>query len=119
VASLSGTVGWGSLQSGLHNPTVIELYQALPACPAGTLYLDSGGGPGATGCLDSDGDGILDDGDGADNFCENAQLRDVLVGLGCTTGLHAAWELGASHDEAAWKYRVNRPGGVLDLFEAL
>jgi hypothetical protein len=119
VASLSGTVGWGSLQPGLHNPTVIELYRALPACPAGTLYLDSGGGPGATGCLDSDGDGIFDDGSGSDNYCENAQLRDVLAGLGCTASLHYAWELGASHDEAAWKYRVNRPGGVLDLFEAL
>jgi hypothetical protein len=119
VASLSGTVGWGSIQPGLQNPTVIERYRALTACPAGLLYLDSGGGPGTTGCLDSDGDGILDDGNGADNYCENAQLRDVLTGLGCTSSLHYAWEPGASHDEAAWKFRVARVGGVLDLFEAL
>jgi len=119
VASLSGTVGWGSLDPLTHHPTVIEQYQGLTACPAALLYLDSGGGPGTTGCVDSDGDGILDDGNGADNYCENLQLRDVLAGLGCTTSLHYAWEQGASHDEAAWKYRVNRVGGVLDLFEAL
>ena len=119
VASLSGTVGWGSIQPGLHNLTVIERYQALTACPAGVLYLDSGGGPGTTGCLDSDLDGIFDDGSGSDNYCENAQLRDVLTGLGCGGSLHYAWEQGASHDEAAWKNRVNRTAGVLDLFEAL
>jgi pimeloyl-ACP methyl ester carboxylesterase len=119
VASLSGTVGWGSINPGNPATTVIELFQALPACPVGALYLDAGGGPGTTGCLDSDVDGIFDDGNGADNYCENVQLRDVLAALGCGASLRFAWEPGASHDEAAWKYRVSRPGGVLDLFEAL
>jgi len=114
VASLSGTMGWGSIQGGLRNQTVIEAYAALPACPPAALYLDSGGGPGA-GCADSDGDGIEDDAAGAaDNYCENAQLLRVLEGLGCTPTY--AFAPGAAHHESAWR---SRSIAILDLFEAL
>jgi len=112
VASLSGTMGWGSIEGGLRNQTVIEAYAALPACPAATLYLDSGGGPGS-GCVDSDADGLEDDAAGAgDNYCENAQLKGVLEGLGCTPTY--VWASGAAHNEAAWR---SRSIAILDLFE--
>lgn len=116
VASLSGTMGWGSIQGGVRNQTVIEAWQALPACPAATLYLDTGGGPGA-GCVDADGDGTEDDAaNAADNYCENAQFRRVLEGLGCTPRLTSVWVQGAAHDEAAWR---SRSPAILGLFEAL
>jgi len=114
VASLSGTMGWGSIQGGLRNQTMVEAYASLPACPAAALYLDSGGGPGA-GCIDADADGVEDDAAGAgDNYCENAQLRRSLEALGCTHTY--AWAPGAAHNEAAWRARA---GSILDLFEAL
>ncbi len=118
AASLSGTMGWGSIGGGSHQRTLIEDYQSLGACPDLALYLDSGGGPGpAPGCLDSDGDGLLDDAPGADdNYCENAQLAEVLTTLGCGPRLTSAWAQGAAHNEAAWRARSP---AILDLFEAL
>lgn len=118
AASLSGTMGWGSIGAGSHQRTILEDYQALGACPAVTLYLDSGGGPGpAPGCVDSDGDGLRDDAAGSsDNSCENAQLTEVLVALGCGPHLTSVWAQGAAHNEAAWRARAP---AILDLFEAL
>jgi hypothetical protein len=116
VASLSGTMGWGSIEAGLRNKTMIEDYAALASCPAAVFYLDSGGGPGG-GCVDADGDGIEDDAVGsADNYCENAQLKRVLEVLGCGPRLAFVWAPNAPHNEAAWRDRV---GGVLARFEAL
>ena len=113
AASLSGTMGWGSigLDNGAQNETMIERYAA--AGHRGTkLYLDSGGaGP----CADSDGDGIDDDEPGAsDNYCENVQLADVLRAAGYVDA-RDLWhwhEPGASHDEVAWAARVWRPLGI-------
>lgn len=112
AASLSGTVGWGSI--GMNNPTIIEWMEADGHGPV-PLYIDSGGGGT---CVDSDGDGIQDDAtDGADNYCENLQLRDTLMGVGYQPeqDLWHWWEPGAEHNEMAWAARVFRP---LELFAA-
>lgn len=108
AASLSGTMGWGSIGAGVTNQTMIERY-ATAGHRSTALYLDSGG---AGTCIDSDGDGIMDDApDGADNYCENLQLRDALEGAGYTPGsdLFHWYEAGAPHNEAAWRARVWRP----------
>lgn len=114
AASLSGTMGWGSIS--LNNETMIERY-AKKGHQSTYLYLDSGGG--ATNCVDADMDGILDDDPTAeDNYCENIQLRDTLESVGYTLGTDLAhwWETGAPHNEAAWAARVFRP---LDIFAGL
>ena len=108
AASLSGTMGWGSIAVGVTNETMIERY-ATAGHRSTALYLDSGGGGM---CADNDGDGIMDDAvDGADNYCENLQLRDVLSGAGYRPGvdLWHWYEAGALHNEAAWRDRVWRP----------
>lgn len=116
VASLSGTMGWGSIGDGVHNKTMIELYAALPACPAATLYLDSGGGPGS-GCVDSDGDGIRDDSpDAADNYCENVQLAESLRKIGCDKRLTYVFAPDQRHNEGSWR---DRSPAILKLFESL
>jgi hypothetical protein len=113
VASLSGTMGWGSIS--MHEPTIIEQYAALAQCPDTAFYLDSGGGPGS-GCVDSDLDGIVDDAaDAEDNYCENVQLREVLETLGCAEVTYA-WAAGREHSEAAWR---DRAPAIFDLFEAM
>lgn len=114
AASLSGTMGWGSI--GTDHETMIQRYTG--AGHRGTaLYLDSGGN-GST-CEDADGDGTNDDDmDSSDNYCENLQLRDVLEGQGYVwdTDLWHWWEPDAEHNEAAWAERVWRP---LEIFAAL
>lgn len=114
VASLSGTLGWGSI--GPHTgETMIEHYEAAAKQPF-VIYLDSGGDAGL--CADSDGDGIEDDLDSGDNYCETAQMRDVLAAKGYAfdVDLFHWHEPGAPHNEAAWAARVFRP---LDIFAAL
>lgn len=108
AASLSGTMGWGSIGAGVRNQTMIERYAAA-GHRSTVLYLDSGG---AGTCVDSDGDGIMDDApDAADNYCENIQLRDTLISVGYTIGVDVLhwYEPGAPHNEAAWRARVFRP----------
>jgi predicted alpha/beta superfamily hydrolase len=115
AASLSGTMGWGSIGAGVHNATIIDDFNALsPGCFGATFYLDSGGGPGS-GCVDSDGDGIQDDSATAsDNYCENVQLEGVMQAQSCA--VHYRWVSGAQHNEAAWRARA--PAAVA-LFESL
>jgi len=110
--SLSGTMGWGSL--GLNNETIIERYAAAGKRDF-AIYLDSGGnGP----CADDDMDGIEDDSQSGDNYCENAQLLTVLQGLGWSEGADL-WYVhtpGALHNEAAWALRA---GGAMTNFAGL
>jgi len=116
AASLSGTVGWGSIGDGVHNETIIERY-AAHGHKGTVLYLDSSGY--GSSCADADGDGIDDDDpNAADNYCENVQMRDALVSVGYTLNqdLHYWWEQDAQHNEAAWAARVFRP---LQIFNAL
>ena len=111
VISLSGTLGWGSIGEGVHNPTILELYQDAGKREF-AIYLDSGGGDGGQACVDSDDDGIADDDElASDNYCENIQLRDALVELGYTfeVDLWHWWEPDAPHNEAAWAARVGMP----------
>lgn len=114
AGSLSGTFGWGSI--GVDGETLLDRFEASAKLPV-VLYLDSGGGPGA-GCVDLDGDGLQDDGDGADNYCETRQLADLLdrKGWDFDVDLVHWWEPDAAHDEAAWAARVFRP---VQRFEAL
>ena len=115
AASLSGTVGWGSL--ALSNDTVMERYVAMGWFGV-PIYLDSGGS-GGSGCVDSDADGIQDDThDASDNYCENRQMADALAEAGWTwqSSLWHWHESGAQHNEAAWAARVYRP---VQIFEAL
>ena len=113
AASLSGTLGWGSI--GLMNETIIERYVAYGERQATVLYVDSGGG-GA--CSDDDEDGIEDDGPGDDNYCETVQFQGALKDIGYVEGthLHSWWEPDAMHNEAAWAARVYRP---LTIFSSL
>ncbi|WP_437538414.1 alpha/beta hydrolase-fold protein [Sorangium sp. So ce726] len=117
AASLSGTMGWGSIGAGVHHETMIARYAAHTE-PVATLYVDSGGDGR---CLDEDGDGVEDDDPTAtDNYCENLQLRRVLTRAGSPyaegVSVFYAWHAGAAHDEAAWAARVAEP---LRIFEAL
>lgn len=103
--SLSGTMGWGSIS--LHNETIIERYAAAGKRDF-AIYIDSGGaGP----CGDLDMDGVDDDTQDADNYCENAQLRDVLTDVGYSEGddFWYVWEPDAAHNEAYWAGRVGVP----------
>jgi predicted alpha/beta superfamily hydrolase len=113
AASMSGTMGWGSIGAGIHNETLIERY-GKHGHQTTVLYLDSGGeGP----CVDSDGDGIQDDSATAgDNYCENAQLRDVLYGVGYTKDqdFFYGYTPGAMHNEAAWAARAYLPFQIFD-----
>ncbi len=109
AASLSGTLGWGSL--GAENETLIERHAAAGHADT-AIYLDSGG---SGTCYDSDGDGIMDDDpSSSDNYCETLQLRDVLAELGYSyeQDLWHYWEPGASHNELAWAARVELPLAV-------
>lgn len=124
AASLSGTLGWGKIGPTSKNQTMIERYVAHGHRTT-LLYLDAGGGNAAMSqqqneaqCVDSDGDGIKDDNEIGDNACENAQMREALVGVGYKLGtdLFHWWEAGAQHNEAEWRTRVFRP---LDLFSGL
>lgn len=116
AASLSGTMGWGSIGAGVHNQTMIERYDAA-GHQKPILYLDSGGG--GTTCADSDGDGINDDEQAAeDNYCENLQMDGRLItdGYKHDIDLFYHYEPGAAHNEAEWAARVFRP---LQIFHAL
>jgi len=115
AASLSGTMGWGSIGAGVTNETLIERYAAA-GHGATALFLDSGGNGT---CFDGDADGIEDDDPTAsDNYCENKQLESVLHASGYVAGLDVWhwWEPDALHNEAAWAARVWRP---LDHFANL
>jgi predicted alpha/beta superfamily hydrolase len=108
AASLSGTLGWGSI-GGAGADTIMSRYQS-EGLRGTALYIDSGGN-GDT-CADSDGDGTNDDDDTSfDNYCENRQMEALLVGLGYTynTDFWHWHELDAPHNEAAWSARVFRP----------
>jgi predicted alpha/beta superfamily hydrolase len=116
AASLSGTMGWGSIDAAaMPGLTMIDRYAAA-AKGAAALYLDSGGNGS---CVDSDGDGIEDDDPlSRDNYCTNLQLADVLRAKGYSDGvdLQHWWEPDAPHNEAAWAARVWRP---LEFFATL
>ncbi len=105
VASLSGALYWGSEVE--HTTTMMDLYRAAGRQPY-AVYVDSGGGGT---CVDSDGDGVNDDGDNQDGYCVTLQMRDLLDELGWTfdVELWHWWEPGAAHNEAAWAARVFRP----------
>ena len=114
AASLSGTMGWGSIDPGVHNSTMIQRYAAA-GHGSSALYLDSGGGDGGSPCVDSDSDLIQDDDPNAsDNYCENLQLANALVGAGYTADLQYFVMPGALHNEAAWAARVSRPVQFFD-----
>ncbi|MCA9704604.1 MAG: hypothetical protein KDK70_02005 [Myxococcales bacterium] len=93
VASMSGTIAWGTIDAS--NPTIVDVY--LGQAPTGLrIYLDSGGSAGA-GCPDG----------GSDNYCGNVELADALRGLGWQdeVDLFYRWEPGAPHNELAWADR--------------
>lgn len=115
AASLSGTMGWGSIGANTHNETMIERYKKH-GHQGTALYLDSGGDGGA--CGDTDSDGIEDDIDEGDNYCETAQMLGVLKAAGYTEGVDLAyvWSPGAQHNEAEWASRVSVP---MQLFAGL
>ena len=108
VASLSGTVDWGSW-AGSGTDTMIHRYVSAGHRDT-AIYIDSGGN-GST-CSDSDGDGTNDDDSTeTDSYCVNLQLRDALLDLGYVEGtdLWHHWEPDALHNEEAWAARVFRP----------
>jgi hypothetical protein len=117
VASLSGTLGWGSIgENGSDgDDTILDLWRGAGHRSL-VVYLDSGG-DGAV-CADSDGDGVEDDVDGGDNYCETAQMHALLLDEGYQEGadLFYVFDDGAAHNEPAWAGRV---GAILSRFAAL
>lgn len=124
AASLSGTLGWGKIGATSKSETMIERHK-VHGHRSTILYIDSGGGDAGLSqqqneatCTDSDADGIEDDNKIGDNACENAQMRETLIGVGYQLGVDVFhwWEAGAGHNEAEWRARVFRP---MDLFSQL
>ncbi|MED5374421.1 MAG: alpha/beta hydrolase-fold protein [Myxococcota bacterium] len=112
VASLSGTLGWGSLE--LDGATLLSEIAGQDVA----IYLDSGGHDGG-GCTDSDGDGVQDDAPDADNYCVTRQMADALA-ADAWIWEQTLWhwhEAGAEHNEAAWAARVWRPVGLFETLE--
>lgn len=108
VISLSGTLGWGKI--GASNQTIIERYVSAGYRAGLPLYIYSGGN--ADACVDTDGDGIEDDGSGtSDNYCENLQFFESMQDAGYTVdqNLWHYWQPDAGHNEAAWADHVARP----------
>lgn len=103
VIAMSPTLGWGSLAPGAMDALI---HRWTAHGPVG-VYLDSGGGGT---CVDSDGDGVEDDGESRDNYCVTAQLRDHLDALGYDIGVDLwHWhEPDAPHAESAWAARLPR-----------
>ena len=103
VIAMSPTLGWGSIATGAMDALI---HRWTAHGPVG-VYLDSGGGGT---CVDSDGDGVEDDGESRDNYCVTAQLRDHLDALGYDLGVDLwHWhEPDAPHAESAWAARLPR-----------
>ena len=114
AASLSGTLGWGSVGAAVHNETMLARH-IKHGHQSTVLYVDSGGDGG---CADTDNDGVADDGDDSDNYCVTQQFATNLLTLGYTEGkdLFTFHEPGATHNEAAWAARAYRP---LEIFATL
>ena len=98
VASLSGTLGWGS--EARPKQTILDAYRAVPPRDL-VVYVDSGGGP-----------------DGGDNYASNRRFADAMAAHGYrfNENLFHWHEPGAPHRESAWAARVSQP---LALFEAM
>jgi predicted alpha/beta superfamily hydrolase len=108
VASLSGTVDWGSW-AGTGTDTMINRYKAAGHRNT-AIYIDSGGN--GTTCVDSDGDGSNDDDPTeTDKYCLNLQFKTELLDIGYVleTDLWHHWTPDALHNEAAWAARVAGP----------
>lgn len=108
AGSMSGSLGWGRI-GNLFNDTMMMQY-AASGRRAIAVYLDSGGGAGEP-CIDSDGDGVRDDGANSDNYCVTLQMRDTLLGIGYLIGddlvhVHAPDE---GSNAAAWRERLATP----------
>lgn len=95
---MSATLGWGSIGPDTNQALVETWATTAPA----SVVLTMGGDGGA--CADSDGDGVEDDIDQGDNYCETRQLQGVLEALGYQAGddLAVIHTPGAQHNEAAW-----------------
>ena len=114
AAGLSSSFGWGSFDNPTSDDgddTLIDRYRGAGVRET-VLYVDSGGND-ATVCADTDNDGIEDDVNGGDNYCETAQMRDVLLGEGYVLDDNFFYEhdrglsgTGAEHREEAWEFRA-------------
>lgn len=116
VAALSPSLWWGAVDPASDASGALVNRWPQVGHTDTAIYLDSGGGPGS-GCVDTDNDGVQDDGDGDDNYCETVQLRDVLVSQGYQyeVDLWHWWEPGVPHNEASWNARFFR---ALDACDA-
>jgi predicted alpha/beta superfamily hydrolase len=103
VIAMSPTLGWGSMAPGAMDALIGRWTSHGPV----GVYLDSGGGGT---CVDSDADGVEDDGESRDNYCVTAQLRDHLDDIGYELGvdLWHWYEPDAPHNEGAWAARLPR-----------
>jgi hypothetical protein len=108
IAAMSSTLGWGAFAaSAPGDQALARLWPSSWAHGTTAIYLDSGGAEGG-GCVDVDGDGIVEDSEDSDNYCVGVQMRDVLEGLGYTfeQDLWHWHEPFAAHNEAAWAARL-------------
>jgi predicted alpha/beta superfamily hydrolase len=106
VGAMSSSLFWGALDPALDGSQALANLWSTHGTTA--IYLDSGGD--AVACDDLDGDGIPEEAEDFDNYCETAHLRDVLAGLGYEFDVDLwHWhEPGAEHNEAEWAARVPR-----------
>ncbi len=117
VVAMSPTLGWGAFGSTMPGDQALaRLWPASFGHGAAAIYLDSGGGVNGD-CVDTDGDGILEESDDSDNYCVTGQLRDTLESVGYSFNIDLwHWhEPFAPHNEAAWSARVPQ---ALDACEA-
>ena len=109
AAALSPTLAWGAFDPDSDgSQALVNLWAGAPGHGQTPLFLYSGGFEAT--CVDTDGDGVVEDSDDQDNYCVTNQLRDALFGLGYVSevDLWHWWEPGAQHVEPAWRAQVAR-----------
>ena len=110
VGALSPTLRWGAMQDDLDgSEALVNRWATTPGHGDAGIFLYAGGNEGF-GCVDTDGDGVVEESQDQDNHCVTAQFRDALAALGYQFDVDLVhwWEPGAQHTEPAWRAQVPR-----------
>ncbi len=118
IGALSPSLFWGESVDSKRSGLMLNMYRALAKnYQKPIFYLDSGGGPGSSGCHLSS-EPFYSHAGGSDNYCETREFADAMANefsFTWNTNLYHWWAPNEPHNEEAWSRRVLYP---LQIFSA-